>query len=216
MGSFDFDIRVTGARELSTFYDRAPALVSSTAFKVMRRITLRIQSYVVREKLTGYPLRSRTRNLARSVFQRVELDGRDIVGRVGYDLKKAAYGRAQELGATITPKHAKNLTIPVGEALTPSGVARIDAREFIAKTRKGGGGWRGFTSSFVNKNRTAILGVRKSGDVEAVFLLRKKVVLPDAPALHQALLETMPDTRRLLEGEVVAALTAPDAQRRAG
>jgi hypothetical protein len=209
----EFDIKVAGARELAVHYDRAPALVASTAFRVIRGASQRLADYVVRYKLTGDPLNSRTRNLARAVFHRVELHGRDVVGRVGYDLKKAVYGRAHELGATITPKRAKNLTIPVGEALTPSGVARIGAREFIQKTGKGGGGWRGFTHSFVNKNKTAILGVTKSGDVEAVFLLRKSVRLESRPALREALQENAPDIRRQLAGEIIGPLRAPNAQR---
>jgi hypothetical protein len=202
----EFDVKVAGARALSVHYDNAPALVSSTAFSTMRRVVLRLADYVVRNKLTGDPLDSHTRNLARSVFSRVELDGRDAVGRVGYDLAKARYGRVQELGGVITPKRAKNLTIPVGAAKTAGGAQRFGAREFIEKTRKGGGGMYGFTRSFVNKNKTAILGVKPSGAVEAVFLLRKRVELPDRPALKESLNENLPDIRRQLANDIGNAL----------
>ncbi len=205
----DVSVTVTGARELAFHYDNAPALVGSTTFRVMRRAVERLHDVVVRLKLTGDPLNSRTRNLARSVFDRVELHGNDAVGRVGYDLKKAVYGRAQELGAEIVPKRATYLTIPVGDALTPSGVPRIGAREFIERTSKGGSGWGGFTHSFVNKNRTAILGVTASGSIEAVFALRKRVVLPERPALHEALEETLPDIRRMLAGDVLDVVKRP-------
>lgn len=202
----EFDIRVAGARELAVHYDNAPALVGTTAFTVMRRIVLRLVDYAVKNKLSGDPLESHTRNLARSLFSRVELQGNDAVGRVGYDLAKAKYGRAQELGATIVPKSAKNLTIPVGEAKTAGGAQRFGAREFIAATSKGGSGLYGFTRSFVNKNKTAIMGVKASGEVEPVFLLRKRVVLPDRPALKETLNENLPDIRRELSTGVFDAV----------
>ena len=98
------------------------------------------------------------------------------------------------------------MTIPVGQALTQGGAPRFTAREFISKTRKGGGGLYGFTSSFVNANKTAILGVRKSGDVEAVFLLRKRVTLPSRPALREALDENIDDIRDQLATGVFDAV----------
>lgn len=199
-------IDVKGARELRVAYDDAPALVASTALRVMRRIVGRLQSYVVARKLNGVPLQARTRNLARSVFSRVEIQGRDLVGRVGFDLKKAIYGRIHELGGVVTPKRAKNLTIPVGNALTASGVPRFDAREFITATRKGGAGIHGFTHSFVNKNKTAIIGVRKSGTAEAVFLLRQRVVIPASHPLEETLSENVDEITDALRTGVVEAV----------
>lgn len=202
----DFNIEVIGARELAVQYADAPALVSSTVYPLMRKIGARLQDYVVRRKLTGDPLKHRTRNLARAIFHRVELMGHTILTRVGVDLSKARYGRAHELGTVITAKNAKNLTIPVGEALTKSGVPRFTAREFIRATRSGGPGLYGFTSSFVNQNKTAILGVRKSGDYKAVFLLRQRTELPERPFLSSSLDENRGDIERALETGIWQAL----------
>lgn len=198
---------ITGAREIQIAYRDAPALIHSTAQRVMQRLVGRLHSYLVIRKLSGSPLKARTSNLVRAVFSRVELSGQDLVGRVGIDQAKAIYGRIHELGGTITPKSSKFLTIPVGRALTPKGAARFDAREFIAGTR-GGGTFHGFTGSFVNKNRTAILGVRPSGTVEAVFLLRDRVTIPKRRPLGETLDENRDAIVRALETGVVDAVTS--------
>lgn len=177
-----------------------PASIAKAAVATMRRITTQLLAYLVQNKLSnaagaGNQLHRRTATLARSAFQRVEVGaGVDLVGRVGFDLAKARYARAVTMGATITPKQASYLTIPVGEALTRSGVARFGAREFIEQTRAagshgGGGEWHGFTGSFVNKNRTAIMGIRPGGAVEPVFLLRKSVTLPVRDVLGETVRE---------------------------
>lgn len=202
----DLRVDVEGARALSVHYDDAPALISKTAYPLIRKIVQRLLTYVAQNKLRGNPLNFRTRTLTRALFSRVELDGQDVVGRVGFDLNKAKYARAVTLGATITPKKGKYLTIPVGEALTASGVARIDAREFIEKTSKDGPGWRGFTSSFVNKNKTAIMGVKKSGDVEPVFALKTRVVLPKRDVLGETLTENTEEIRKALETGIVEVI----------
>jgi hypothetical protein len=197
-----FDIEVHGAKELRVAYRDAPALVASTSHRVMRRLVGRLHSYVQLRKLSGTPLAARTRNLARSVFSRVELVANDLQGRVGFDLAKAAYARIHEEGGTIRPKHGRFLAIPVGAALTGNGVARFDAREFIQGTQ-GGGSFRGFTGSFVNKNRTALMGVRKAGTVEAVFALKREVTLPARRPLGETLEENRDDVRRAFETGVV-------------
>jgi hypothetical protein len=198
-----FDVR--GARELAVRYDNAPALVAETSFRVIRRIVGRLQSYVVTRKLSGQSLNARTRNLARSVFSRVELSGGDAVGRVGFDLKKAVYGRIHELGGVIVPVRAKNLTIPVNSALTPSGVARFDARELFNNTGPGRS-IHGFTFAFMNQNKTAIMGMKRGGDIEALFLLRKRVVIPKAAPLAETLDENRQEIIDALETGVVEAL----------
>lgn len=177
----------------------APVRMKVGTVQAMRRVVALLHRHVATQKLTGSPLNYRTRNLTRAMFHEVNANASagDIVGRVGFDIKKAVYARAVTEGGTIKPKHGEFLTIPVGEALTPNGVPRISAREFIEKTEYrsqslqgvglGAEGWRGFTSSFVNKNRTAIMGVRKSGSVEPVFLLRRQVVLPKRDVLGESL-----------------------------
>lgn len=202
----DVKIDVTGARELSVHYNDAPALIAQTTFPLMRKITQRLLTYVAQNKLRGDPLNFRTRTLTRALFNRIEINGQDVVGRVGFDLAKAKYARAVTLGAVITPKRAQFLTIPVGQALTPAGVARIDAREFIERTSKNGSGWRGFTSSFVNKNKTAIMGVKKSGDVEPVFALKRRVTLPVRDVLGDTLSENVEEIRTAIATGVIAVV----------
>lgn len=202
----------SSARALSVAYKDAPALVHTTVTRVMQRLVGRLHSYVLLRKLSGNPLQPRTRNLARALFTRVELSGQALVGRVGFDHAKAAYARIHELGGRIVPKNGRFLTIPVGEALTPGGVPRFDAREFIERTKKGGGGIQGFTASFVNANYTAIMGVRRVAgggrnvanvNFEPVFLLRRSVVLPARRPLGETLDENRDEIRQAFETGVV-------------
>lgn len=198
-------IEAAGARELVVRLEGAPAVVIGTLRAQLNKAAVRLYN-LASQKVNNQLLQVRTAHLARALFWRVEPVTGGFLARIGVDTAKARYGRAHELGAVITPKRAKNLTIPVGEALTKSGVPRFTAREFIGATRSGGSGLYGFTSSFVNKNKTAVLGVRKSGDVEPVFLLRPRVELPERPFLASSLDENRERVMGDLQASVEAAL----------
>jgi hypothetical protein len=183
----------TNAATVAANYRRAPRQIATNVVTIFRRIGAAMQRQIVTEKLNGQLLRARTGNLRRSIYWKIVLDagaGDDaqIVLTIGADKKKAVYARALEEGATITPKRGQFLTIPVGRALTAAGVARVSAREFISNP-----GSLGFTSSFVNKAKTAIMGVKKRARgedlVEPVFALKRSVTLPQRSYLRSTVAE---------------------------
>lgn len=77
-------------------------------------------------ELAGDRMRVRTGNLRRSVGAKVEAvsDGAEVRLRAGGGDRDVKYGRIQEEGGRITPKNGRYLAIPVGPALTSSGVSR--------------------------------------------------------------------------------------------
>lgn len=92
--------------------------------------------------------RVRTGTLRRSIAGTVSGSGDQVVLRLAADGRTGGsdvpYAAIQELGGVITPKKGKYLAIPLGAALTPSGVARGGPRDF-ANLRfvpgRGGSAW---------------------------------------------------------------------------
>ena len=170
----------SNAAAVSVQYRDAPKLVSTNLYKILNRVGATLQLGIIRDKLSagrsvGQQLLSkRTGTLQRAIFYRIELQGDDAVLIIGADASKAPYAAAQEYGATIHPVKGKFLTIPLDPALTASGVARVSAKEFISNP-----GSLGFDKTFVNKAKTAIMGVTGAGQVQAVFALKTEVVIPE-------------------------------------
>jgi hypothetical protein len=199
----DLKIDVSGLRAAVTRLQRAPAAVQAGMTAGLRRGVIRVHGDAVQRLRGGNPLRTRTGNLARALFWRVEQSAEAIVGRVGYDRAKAIYGRIQELGGVITPKRAKHLTIPVGAALTGSGVPRFTARDLLANPKA-----FGFRSAFVTPRHTAIVGVRADRSLEALFALKDRVELPARPVLGPALHDNEDQLRADIRAGVLQALRA--------
>lgn len=90
-----------------------PAVVQDSMLRKMDSVTLRLQAYIVSEKLQGQVLQHRTGKLSQSIRQiPPEFDGETIRGEVQGGGGPAFYGRAQEYGAHIperVPVNAKAL-----------------------------------------------------------------------------------------------------------
>lgn len=99
---------------------------------------------------------------------RVFFDSTHItVGTIGGS-PHTTYAHVHEYGATIVPKRAKWLTIPIGEALTPAGVARGSIRDFP----------EGFFLDVREDSLEGLFFVREIGDrIEFLFALKKKVTI---------------------------------------
>lgn len=129
-------------------------------------------------KVPGQSLGRRTGTLARALSFETTGDRLDrLRGRVFFDRTHitvgtiggsgdTTYAHTHEFGATITPKRAKWLTIPIGEALTPAGVARGTIRDFP----------EGFFFRPGADTLEGLFFVREVGDrLEFLFALRKRV-----------------------------------------
>jgi len=181
----------TNAGEIAIRYQEAWRLFSGTLVPALRKAALLVQRKVRMEKIRdGNPITSRTGHLRQSIFTNVQVDAeaREGVAIIGSDRAKVVYGRILELGGVITPKTAKNLTIPLEPALTAAGVARVTARQFIANP-----GTLGFERAFMRRGGTTILGAKKDGTVQAVFALKKRVEIAPRRYLTDALAECRPD-----------------------
>ena len=166
----------------------------------MRRVGLQLQRTIM-QNTSNALLNVRTGRLRRAIFYRVEESADGVVVRAGADLSKAPYGRIHNFGGIIRPVKAKFLTIPVGSNLTPNGVMRVNAREFISNP-----GSLGFTGSYVNRAKTAIMGTREGVPPEPVFALSKSVTIRPTGYVTGSLEVNHGFTRDQLNGAVQKSL----------
>jgi hypothetical protein len=151
----------SNAAAVSVNYHEAPKLVSKTIVRVLTVIGSGLVQWVKLQKLAGQVLNYRTRTLSRAI------------------VSKAPYAREQEYGGPIAAKNGTFLTIPVGPNLTPGGVMRVSPRAFIADPTS-----LGFEREFVNRRRTAIMGVNRGEKPQPVFALKTSVMLPERSYLR--------------------------------
>lgn len=95
------------------------------------------------------------------------------------------YAPMQEFGGTIVPVRAQFLTIPIGEALTPSGVARFSAPEAESA------GYKTFVRGHI------LYGV-KDGQLYPLFILATSVTIPARPTAGP----TLDANRTWIEGRL--------------
>jgi hypothetical protein len=104
----------------------APEEFRKAVLLAFDRLAQKAAAWIIRTQLSGGEgLRRRTGSLARSITGRgVIVDGIPAM-RVGvFRGPSLAYARIQEFGGRVLPKRAKSLAMPVGDALTPAGVAK--------------------------------------------------------------------------------------------
>ena len=103
--------------------------------------------------------------------------GTRIIGGVGTNIP---YGPTHEFGATIRPKTAKFLTIPLPAAKTKAGRSR--------------GGARSFPNTFVRRSKAGnlILFQKLGSRIIPLFVLKKMVKIPKRPWLKPAVTKSVP------------------------
>lgn len=124
--------------------------------------------------LSGPVLKVRSGNARASVrIIPAQVDARGVTGSVGTNSPYLAF---QHKGGRIVPRNAKNLAIPIGNALTPAGVPRyasprqIPNLVFIPKTKAG----------------NAILALSQpGGKLDPLFVLKKEVTIGPHDFLSQ-------------------------------
>jgi len=147
---------------------------------------------VVKDYLSGQALKRRTGQLARSV------DGwmaGPLEGVVGVQSRSGTSKYAWLLGGQtkmITPKRAKFLTIPVGENLTGSGVARFSSPRQVPE---------GF---FVRTKGSLLFGHKrgKKGKFRALFALVKSVTIEGSNALYDGVTESLDEIAKVMESQI--------------
>lgn len=118
----------------------------------------------IQKNLAGRVLHRRTGHMA----QRIALPVVKVKGgaRVTIQTRGVPYAFIHEYGGTIVPVKAKALTVPLKAALTPAGVLKKTARE-----------WKDTWLHITDDNNALICHETPSGDVEPLFILKRKVVI---------------------------------------
>lgn len=78
-----------------------PAAINNNLNRLMLRQVIKLQRYVILNKLEGQVLRHRTGHLERSITYDVQRDGSAVTGIVGVG-REAPYGTAHETGGTFS------------------------------------------------------------------------------------------------------------------
>lgn len=102
---------VVGDREVSLTFDRVRDKSLPVLEKRIRRLAIKLQSIVMKNKLSGQALKVRTGTLRRSITQTVNVSGTAVTGIVGTNLEYAAiheYGGVTR-AHVIEAKHAAAL-----------------------------------------------------------------------------------------------------------
>lgn len=197
---FDINVGVNGGTLKSFLGGDAGKKIMPAVAAGMERVGAGMERHLKQEKLSGQALKVRTGTTRRAVFSTVREETSDVLLVVGVDVSKAAGARAQDLGATIRPKTAKALTIPIGEAKTATGVARFSARELISNPKS-----VGYTGAFFKNN--VLFGV-KGGKPVALFALRQSVALKPVGYLKSTASEKIAWAKDEIRKTVMSALKA--------
>lgn len=115
----------------------------------------------------------RTGRAQRAVFSRFDRvrEQNDIAILVGGNVGKAPHLKTLEEGATLKPKQARMLAVPVGRAANKHGVAKFSAKELKQNPEA-----FGFASTWVRND--VVMGETLGGKVEPLFALRQSIVFP--------------------------------------
>jgi hypothetical protein len=152
---------------------------------------------VVSDYLSGQALKRRTSNLARAVDS---WPVAQLEVAVGVKPNTAVDDYAWQLTdeeKTIVPKKAKFLAIPIGEALTPSGVPRFSSPREVPE---------GF---FVKSGGRLLFGRKrgKRGKFRPLFTLVKSVFVQGSGALYDGVDDSIDDVTGAMQDEVDKRIT---------
>jgi hypothetical protein len=147
---------------------------------------------VIRDYISGQSLKRRSGNMARAIdgWLDAPLDG--VVGvRDASAVAKYSWLLGDE-ERTITPQNAKFLTIPIGEGLTGSGVARYSSPRQVPD---------GF---FINKGGKLLFGYKngKKGKFRPLFVLVKSVLVQGSGALYDGVMDSVDDITEEINKEI--------------
>jgi hypothetical protein len=137
---------------------------------VKRRFTGYIGNSVSRDRLQNRS--GALRNTVR--FKLAGKTVKDLAVHLRAGSHRAPYALAQEFGAEIEAKSGKMLTIPMEDALSPSGVVRGEAIIRNGRTDLG----ETFIYKAKSGKQNAFIAVSVNGELRLLYLLKKRVTIP--------------------------------------
>ncbi len=148
--------------------------------------------------LTGQALKSRTGMLRKALDGWMEGKFDGVVGvreNSGVDQYKWLLGDEQK---TITPKRGKFLAIPIGEALTPSGMVKAK----FASPRLVDDGF------FIQSKGKLLFGYKrgKRGKFRPLFVMVKSVLVQGSGALYDGVMDKVDDMGAAMEDAIGKAV----------
>ena len=197
MADGEFVLTLEDQKKLLTKIDRLPTQVrEEVGQRTLLQGAILLEGYIKEQKLSGQVLHVRSGRLRASMAHVVQQEGNDFIARVG---PHTLYARILELGGTITARNVQNLTIPVGPALTPSGVPRYAARDLISSPSLGG-----FKRTFFRNKK--LYGVTPGGRAMVVFVLKPRVTIKENRYMRSSLSEKAQEIIALVGAGVERAL----------
>lgn len=204
-------INKKGERALNRLIELDGPKTLDLLYRYFSREAQYIAGQIVKTKLSGKPVGRRTGTLARSVIGQAErLNGLPAF-RVGVLRGPAlSYAATLEYGATIRPKNARALAIPMNEATTPAGVDKFGGpRGYPGELRflpfRRGGIAVGKLVDELDARTFESQGISPY-QLDALYLLVKKVVIKPRFYLRDGVKEQLPTFLKRMSQFLAGAL----------
>ena len=186
-------------RAINDNLDKYPKLAIPAAKKGLRTFGVLFQNKFTKESLSGRPgVQRRSGDLAKSFSATVEDSGKGMRLVVWSRSKYAAlqeYGTAGMPGGVLRPKNGKYLAIPMGPALTGTGVARW-------KSPKDGPQLEFLRS----KSGKAFLARMEGGKLVIYYALVKSVKIEGRLSMRKKWLDMVPQGVEMVKQEIDMAI----------
>lgn len=151
---------------------RVPGAIAEAIREAAFRVGLAVRENILLN-LRGDPLHTRTGTLMRSWSGMPAVED-TASGPVVTLASSAVYSAIHEFGGTVAPVNKAFLTIPLEAVRNPSGTRT----KFSAAELRDSPGQLGLKSTFINRARTAILGVQHGGGLVPLFAIADSVTIP--------------------------------------
>lgn len=171
-------IDVDAQRTIDNLREELKEYKKNLSFQIFRALSLVEKEIKVQIKKAGLQRRTGRLMNAWGSNKTITEKGNEVIGEMTSE--GVPYAAIHEYGGTITPKSAKNLTIPTDNNRRADGSAIMTAKELFSSGK-----------SFV-RNGTAFMTESK-GKIVPMFLLRKSVKIPARPYIRPALAATKDD-----------------------
>lgn len=112
-----FSVVIIGGDRVLSKFDRMRSGIEPQLVQRMNRITIRLQSHIVRDKLSGQVLHFRTNNLRGSIHPAVTNENGAVVGTVGTNVVYAAVHEYGFNGTETVKEHLRTIRQAFGRPL---------------------------------------------------------------------------------------------------
>ena len=159
----------------------------------------------LKQNVSNDILKVRTGNLRNSLQSRVDMINGKWTASVGSGVRtggRVPYANILETGGTITPVTKQFLAIPIGDALTPTGVAKFTPTELKDGQATGYAG-----SVIIGGIIFGIANLKSRSQITPLFVLKRSVEIPAKLYMNITLDEMTPDIMGIMTDTLNKALS---------